>query len=308
MTIGRRKRQLEELSHFLRTRRMRLSPAEVGLSASGRRRTPGLRREEVAVLAGVGTSWYTWLEQGRDINVSESVLGAISGALRLNPAEEIYLHRLAGLKTPDVDQRTDGGPADPERLAEIVNHWFPNPALVRDRCWNILAANSAVAEFLGFPGPGGNILVEFFTDETCRRRYAQADELARSTVARFRADVADCFGRPEVERILDELNDRSPEFARLWGSHEVLEPTRSRAKEIFHGTVGALGFDVHEWELAADHEVQLILHMPTVQETRDKLDAFFAAAGPDDPDRPGEDGGAGEGGGQLPSEKAIAAA
>ncbi len=285
---------------------MRLSPAEVGLSASGRRRTPGLRREEVAVLAGVGTSWYTWLEQGRDINVSESVLGAISGALRLNPAEEIYLHRLAGLKTPDVDQRTDSGPADPERLAEIVNHWFPNPALVRDRSWNILAANSAVPEFLGFGGPGGNILVEFFTDEGCRRRYAHADALARSTVARFRADVADCFGRPEVERVLDELTDRSPEFKQLWGSHEVLEPSRSRTKEISHDGVGVLSFDVHEWELAADHEVQLVLHMPTVQETRDKLDAFFAAADPDDPDRPGEDG-EGDDDDQLPS-KAIAAA
>ncbi|WP_078598857.1 helix-turn-helix transcriptional regulator [Streptomyces davaonensis] len=306
MTIGRRKRQLEELSHFLRTRRMRLSPAEVGLSASGRRRTPGLRREEVAVLAGVGTSWYTWLEQGRDINVSESVLGAISGALRLNPAEEIYLYRLAGLKTPDVDQRADSGPADPERLAEIVNHWFPNPALVRDRSWNILAANSAVPEFLGFPGPGGNILVEFFTDPTCRKRYAHADALARSTVARFRADVADCFGRPEVERILDELNDRSPEFAELWGGHEVLEPATSRTKEISHDSAGVLSFDVHEWELAADHEVQLVLHMPTVQETRDKLDAFFAAAGPDDPDRPGEDG-AGDDDDQLPS-NAVAAA
>ncbi|MEU0602414.1 helix-turn-helix transcriptional regulator [Streptomyces sp. NPDC006393] len=302
-----RKRQLEELSHFLRSRRMRLNPADVGLNTSGRRRTPGLRREEVAVLAGVGTSWYTWLEQGRDINVSESVLGAISGALRLNPAEEIYLHRLAGLRTPDVDQRADSGPDDPERLAEIVNHWFPNPALVRDRCWNILAANSAVPEFLGFPGPGGNILVEFFTDESCRRRYVQAEALARSTVARFRADVADCFGRPEVERIVDELNERSPQFARLWSSHEVLEPMKSRAKEIVHGEVGTLGFDVHEWELAADHEIQLVLHMPTAQDTREKLDAFFAAAGPEaeDPDRPGEDG---DEDGQLSSEKAIAAA
>lgn len=286
---------------------MRLSPREVGLGASGRRRTPGLRREEVAVLAGVGTSWYTWLEQGRDINVSESVLGAISGALRLNPAEEIYLHRLAGVKTPDVEQRAGSGPDDPQRLAEIVNHWFPNPALVRDRCWNILAANSAVPEFLGFSGAGGNILVEFFTDETCRRRYTCADALARSTVARFRADVADCFGRPEVERVLDELNERSPQFDELWSSHEVLEPMKSRTKELAHDEVGALSFDVHEWELAADHEVQLVLHMPTMQQTREKLDAFFAAAGPDagEPDRPGEDG---DTDGQPSSENAIAAA
>jgi hypothetical protein len=287
---------------------MRLAPADVGLNTSGRRRTPGLRREEVAVLAGVGTSWYTWLEQGRDINVSDSVLGAISGALRLNPAEEIYLHRLAGLKAPEGSApRAAGGPDDPQRLAEIVNHWFPNPALVRDRCWNILAANSAVPEFLGFPGPGGNILVEFFTDETCRDRYVHADALARSTVARFRADVADCFGRPEVERILEELNERSPEFAELWSSHEVLEPMKSRTKELVHTEVGGLSFDVHEWELAADHEVQLVLHMPTVQDTREKLDAFFAAAGPDaeDPDRPDAEG---DEDGQLPPENAIAAA
>ncbi|GHK03647.1 transcriptional regulator [Streptomyces sp. Y2F8-2] len=284
---------------------MRLSPADVGLNASGRRRTPGLRREEVAVLAGVGTSWYTWLEQGRDINVSESVLGAISGALRLNPAEEIYLYRLAGLKTPDVGQGADGGPDDPQRLAEIVNHWFPNPALVRDRCWNILAANSAVAEFLGFSGPGGNILVEFFTDDTCRSRYAGADALARSTVARFRSDVADCFGQPEIERVLDELNERSPEFARLWSSHEVLEPMKSRTKGLVHDKVGTLSFDVHEWELAGDHEVQLVLHMPTMPETREKLDRFFAAVGPEETDRPGKEGG---GEGTLSSDEATVAA
>ncbi|MER7223526.1 helix-turn-helix transcriptional regulator [Streptomyces rubradiris] len=307
MTTSHRKRQLEELSHFLRTRRMRLSPGDVGLTTSGRRRTPGLRREEVAVLAGVGTSWYTWLEQGRDINVSDAVLGAISGALRLNAAEEIYLHRLAGLKAPEDAARATSGPDDPRRLAELVNHWFPNPALVRDRCWNILAANSAVPEFLGFPGPGANILVEFFTDKTCRERYVRGDALARSSVARFRADVADCFGRPEVERVLAELSERSPEFSELWSGHEVLEPVKSRTKEVLHPGVGTLSFDVHEWELAADHEVQLVLHMPTVQETKEKLDAFFASAGPDaeDPDRPGEDG---DEDGQSPSEKASAAA
>ena len=110
---------------------------------------------------------------------------------------------------------------------------------------------------------------------------------------------------PTRARLLAELTERSPEFKRLWGSHEVLEPSPSRAKEITHDTVGGLSFDVHEWELAADHEVQLVLHMPTVQETRDRLDAFFAAAGPDEPDRPGEDT-AGDDGQSEP--KAIAAA
>ena len=295
MTKRRSSRQLEELSHFLRTRRLRLSPEDAGLGPSGRRRTPGLRREEVAVLAGVGTSWYTWLEQGRDINASESVLSSVSRALQLGPDEDTYLRRLAGLKPP---RNEGGGYDDRERLAEIVNHWFPNPALVRDRCWNIVAANSAVPEFLGYSGVGSNILVQFFADETCRRRYAHADELAHSTVARFRTEVADCFDRPEVERIVEELTERSPQFAELWNSHEVLSPMKAREKQLTHPDVGTLGFDVHEWELAADREVQLILHMPSTKETAVKLDDFFAVA---DPDEPGGDG-------QAPPEKAASRA
>src|SRR3954471_15966448 len=135
MAPGAISRRHQALSHFLRSRRARLSPQQVGLVVSaGKRRTPGLRREEVAVLAGIGTSWYTWLEQGRDIKVSEPIARAIGRALRLDQGELAYFYRLVGLghSAPVADI------AD-SVFEPVVNGWLPNPALVIDPLWNILA-------------------------------------------------------------------------------------------------------------------------------------------------------------------------
>ncbi|MEV4615204.1 helix-turn-helix transcriptional regulator [Kitasatospora sp. NPDC049258] len=268
-----RQHRLQELSQFLRSRRAKLSPGELGLDLSRRRRTPGLRREEVAVLAGVGTSWYTWLEQGRDINVSTEVVQAISRALRLSPAEEAYFFRLTGLNHPSQPATA---PAVQEKsyLDQIVTQWFPQPALAVDPFFNILAANDAVPEVLGFPA-GGNVLVTFFTDRSCRDRYRDSDHLAQVTVSHFRADMAHYFGDPRLERLTSHLCALSPEFTRLWESHNVLDVDQHRAKVVRHRKATELTFHVHTWNLAANDNVKLILHTPTDQATRESLYRLF---------------------------------
>src|SRR3954470_20156988 len=134
-------RRRDQLSDFLRTRRARLTPADVGMAAGGRRRTPGLRREEVAALAGVGVSWYTWLEQGRDITVSTAVLDAISTALRMSEPERIHLYMLSGLNPPPPGGHR-GASVTPE-LLNLIDAWLPRPAMLQDRHWNLLAINDA---------------------------------------------------------------------------------------------------------------------------------------------------------------------
>lgn len=244
-----------ELSRFLTARRARLSPDDVGLPGRGRRRTPGLRREEVSLLAGVSLTWYTWLEQGRDINASTSVVSAIARALRLDDAERAYLFQLLGQQPP----RTEAAP-DTARLSAIVEAWMPLPAMVKDRYWNIVAANASVPEYLGFGPAGDNLLVRFFTDDSCRRRYLHGDALARDTVARFRGEVVDHLGDPRLGDLIDTLCRSGAEFARLWEDHEVSGPVPYRAKHIRHDT-GELTFDVQEWNLA-EGDLHLILHMP----------------------------------------------
>ncbi|MEV3973059.1 helix-turn-helix domain-containing protein [Streptomyces sp. NPDC050698] len=151
-----------ELRGFLRSRRARVSPADVGMTDGGRRRTPGLRREEVAVLADVGVSWYTWLEQGRDIKVSGQVLDAVARVLLLDSAERAHLYRLAGLNPPQPSS-APGGTASPE-VRRLLDAWSPRPGYVRDRHWNFAAVNDPARLVFGYGESDHNCLISFFTN------------------------------------------------------------------------------------------------------------------------------------------------
>ncbi|WP_327109223.1 helix-turn-helix transcriptional regulator [Nonomuraea glycinis] len=235
------RRRREQLSDFLRTRRARLTPGDVGMVAVGRRRTPGLRREEVAALAGVGVSWYTWLEQGRDINVSAEVLDAISRALRLSEPERAHLYVLAGLNPPPAGAARDAE-VTPE-LRRLLDAWTPRPALLRDRSWNLLAVNDAARTVFGFGDADHNCLISFFTNARYRGMHVHWESVAPSVVAAFRADAARAPDDPEFGRVVDELNVLSPEFAELWARHEVGVPGQA-VKAVRHPDAGDLFFDM----------------------------------------------------------------
>lgn len=252
----------EELSHFLRSRRGKLSPTEVGFAASARRRTPGLRREEVAVLAGVGTSWYTWLEQGRDISISASVAGAIARALRLGLAETAYFYRLAGI---DLSALADAG-TPPDNvgisLSGVVEGWMPAPAFVIDNLWNFTAINDAARCVFGFGASDTNLLRSYFTNPQCRSRYVDSDELAKVTVAQFRAGAANNFHDDDFRALVDSVRAESEEFRALWDSHDVSD-MEHKVKLIDDPLFGRLTFDVHIFQLVDDGSQRLILHQPT---------------------------------------------
>ncbi|MEV6426461.1 helix-turn-helix transcriptional regulator [Nocardia sp. NPDC051463] len=252
-------RRREQLRDFLRTRRARLTPGDVGVAAVGRRRTPGLRREEVAMLAGVGVSWYTWLEQGRDIKVSTEVLDAIGRALRLTEPERAHLYVLAGLNPP-----RSGGTRDavvtPE-LRALLDAWAPRPAVLRDRYWNLLAINDAAHRALGYDGVDHNCLFTFFTNARHRAMHLHWESVAPDVVAAFRAEAARAPGDPEFDRVVNELTAVSPEFAELWARHDVAGPTQA-VKAVHHPEVGDLIFDMLPLAVADHPDWHVELYNP----------------------------------------------
>jgi transcriptional regulator with XRE-family HTH domain len=228
-----------ELTDFLRNRRGQLTPQDVGLPANGRRRTPGLRREEIAQLAGVGLSWYTWLEQGRDIKPSAEVLDALARVLRLDVAERAHLFHLARVELPLPS--SGGYPSEPPaELAEIVEHMSPNPAYLLGPRTDVLAWNAAATAMLGEPtrAPDGrqNLLWWLFTTP---RDGEQWQATARSTLARFRAEHARRIGDPDFAALVDALEEASEQFRAWWPRHEVLTEQLG-TKTIEHPIVGRL--------------------------------------------------------------------
>ncbi|MGW4156043.1 helix-turn-helix transcriptional regulator [Micromonospora chersina] len=252
-------RRQAELREFLRSRRARLSPSDVGLPDAGRRRTPGLRREEVAVLAGVGVSWYTWLEQGRDIKVSEDVLDAVGRTLRLDPVERAHLYRLAGLNPPEA-RSEPSLPASPE-LLRLLDAWAPRPGYIRDRHWNFVAVNESARLVFGYGDIDHNCLISFFTNARYRVRHQHWAETAPAVAASFRADAARHPDDPEFDRIAAELAAVSREFAELWARHDVGEHTNA-VKTVDHPDAGTLVFDATLLPLPQLPDHNLILHNP----------------------------------------------
>jgi len=262
-----------ELADFLRDRRARVSPDSVGLLDNGRRRTPGLRREEVAQLAGVGLSWYTWLEQGRDIKPSAQVLDALARVLELDAVERAHLFHLARveLPLPDADYLQEA----PPELRALVDALVPHPAYLLSPRTDVLAWNRAAAAMLGAPpaGPDGppNLLWWLFT--STERRGAQWDDTARATLARFRAEHARRIGDPAFARLIDALERESERFRALWPEHEVMTGHLG-TKVIDHPELGTLRL-YHLQSIPAEHpDLRLTQFAPADEPTRAALRRF----------------------------------
>jgi transcriptional regulator with XRE-family HTH domain len=235
----------EELAAFLRRRRARVRPADAGLEAGGRRRVPGLRRQEVAQLAGMSVDYYTRLEQGRGPRPSRPMLAAIARALRLSDDERGYLFRLAG--------EVPGPPPGPVRevrpgIARLLARLDDIPAMVFDAGYEVLAWNpmaaALIGDFAALPPGRRNIAWRFFTDPAARGRHDPegAARFARGCVADLRGAAARYPRDPRIGRLVTRLRAVSPEFAGLWERQDVEVP-RSIAKRLRHPAVGWLDLD-----------------------------------------------------------------
>ena len=260
-----------ELGKFLRARRERLSPSDFGMPAGLRRRTPGLRREEVALLAGVGVSWYTWLEQGREINVSTQVLDALARTLRLDRAERWHMYVLA--EAVPVAVSTGRCPLTDE-LTEILRALDPLPAAVTNSRFDILAENDAFADLFRFwhslPCIHHNTLWCVLTEPTARKQFQGYEEHARYLVARLRAAYARHVGDPDWEEDIRRLSGLSDEFTELWSRHEVAE-FQPRIRTFVHPQAGELTFTMSELQVPASQEARLVVYTPADDETRKRL-------------------------------------
>jgi transcriptional regulator with XRE-family HTH domain len=267
-----------ELGAFLRNRRERIQPEQVGIRSSRQRRTPGLRREEVAQLAGVGVTWYTWLEQGRDINPSAQVLDAISRTLQFDPHEHSHLFTLAGVPTTTIaNQCLEQSPTAQVLLDQLE----PLPAsLVNDRL-DLLAYNRIYASFFDgeletIPIEERNLLWLAFTNPTWQKVVVDWDEAVGNLVAEYRAAMAQHLDEPEWKLLVARLQDVSPEFSAFWERHDVqgMEPRMKRAR---HPTAGLLSLVyTHLW-LGQRLGTRITAFTPADERTRRRLEELHAS-------------------------------
>jgi transcriptional regulator with XRE-family HTH domain len=260
-----------ELAEFLKACRARLTPEAVGLPPGGRRRTPGLRREELAQLAGVGVTWYTWLEQGRPINVSGQVLDAVATTLCLTDLERAHLYSLA--EATPVRAKT-GVHTDDLVLAEILTALDPVPAVITNTRYDILQPNKAYSDLFHdwhtMPCVHRNLLWCIVTEPLARKQLLNYDTEVPYLVARMRAAYVEHIGDPAWETDLARLRKLSPEFAQLWSRHEIAE-SQPRLRRIQHAIAGELAFTVTELTVPSHPDLILFVETPADAETRDRL-------------------------------------
>jgi transcriptional regulator with XRE-family HTH domain len=266
-----------ELAQFLRTRRERLGPGDAGLAPGRRRRTPGLRREEVAQLAGVSLTWYTWLEQGRPVRASEAVLDRLAEVLRLDPAEHRHLFVLARGHPPadpmDVPAVVDA------RLQSVLDA-LPYPAYAATNGWTVVAWNRATsvvfADYEKRSGRERNIVWIAFTDPDQRRIAVNWEEQARSALALFRATTAQNVGEDWHKRFVEELAQRSPEFRSWWPQHDV-RGSHAGPKLYNHPIAGRMAFEPMTLRYEADAMLWVMIKVPVAgTDTSAKLARLLA--------------------------------
>ncbi|ESX14240.1 helix-turn-helix transcriptional regulator [Mesorhizobium sp. M0179] len=267
----------DELARFLRERRDRLPRID---GANGRRRAPGLRREEVAAEAGISTTWYTWLEQGREVNASPQVLRSLARVLRLSRSEQAYLFQLA---RPDLDWRNrlgaQGLPSAP--LLSLLDGLAPHPAYVVNRYWQVVACNHPAAVLLGdFETDdewSGSLLARLFLDLEWRQRFVDWPEVSRSAAAQFRLATVAMTRDPVLAALVSSLEAASEAFATCWNSRDIAEPPIWR-KSIRHPVAGAMSFDFATLQPGGrDSDFSVSVYTPVDASTARRFAALVAA-------------------------------
>jgi transcriptional regulator with XRE-family HTH domain len=265
------------LGDYLRNRRTKLDPASFGFSGS-RRRTAGLRREEVAQRANISATWYTWLEQGRGGNPSADVLDRIAKALMLTEVEREHLFLLGLGRPPEVRYR--GGDAITPRLQRLLDALACSPAIVRTATWDVVAWNRAAAAVLtdygSLPPEQRNILRMIFCDPRVRAAQFDWESVARFVVSAFRIDAARAGADAEVAPLVDELCRSSPEFAAMWQDNEV-QTHGDGVKHLRHPVLGPITLEYSAFAVDGRPDLQMIVYNPATPVDQELIRSLIEA-------------------------------
>jgi transcriptional regulator with XRE-family HTH domain len=268
--------QRRQLTAFLKKCRGRLSPAEVGLPDTRRRRTPGLRREDVAALAGMSVTWYTWLEQGRDIQVSAEVLERVCTTLRMSPDEREYLFALVQRRpAPPLATRAEAVSPPLARMLQAL----AVPALVMTARWDVIAWNALTGIFRDYdrlPPDKRNLLrILLIEDETYQHDPMQYEAMARRVLSKFRVDYSQMPENAAFEDLIAELTARSPIFRRLWNSAEVM----SRSEGVGHYPhLGGVRFEHSSYVPEGNPTLRLVVYVPYDEQSAERIAMWRADA------------------------------
>jgi transcriptional regulator with XRE-family HTH domain len=252
--------QRRALGDFVRAHRARLTPAALGLPAGARRRTPGLRREEVAQLCGMSATWYTWIEQGRDVAASPAALGRLAQVLQLSPAERAYLFELAARRDPTrpAPAAMDAPPALVASLAAIAQPAYVLDRMVTARAWNTAAARLFTGWLDG--SHDRNLLRFIFLSKAGRRLIVDWEERARRVVAEFRADTTRHLDDPAIRALIDDLRAKAPAFKRMWDEQAVVD--RAGGVRGFQHPDGLQHYEQLTFTLTSRPEFKLVMLVP----------------------------------------------
>ncbi|MGW7548463.1 helix-turn-helix transcriptional regulator [Streptomyces sp. NPDC054770] len=264
-----------ELAAFLRSRRERITPEEVGLPRGTRRRTPGLRREEVAQLSAVGVTWYTWLEQARDIQVSVQVLDALARTLRLDGTERAHLFQLAEAVDPTPAASCTGVTPG---LHEVLRALEPLPASVQNSRYDILAYNRTYGRLLcdldAVPPEDRNCMILVYTHPEWCRSIVHLEETRRLMAAKLRASMAGHLAEPAWKMLVKRLAAESAEFRENWERYEVVD-LRARTKQFLNPYVGFLTLEHTDLFLNPGSGARMVTYAPADEDSRERLQQLY---------------------------------
>jgi transcriptional regulator with XRE-family HTH domain len=267
------------LGTYLKDRRAKLDPAAFGFTPK-RRRTPGLRREEVAQRAHISPTWYTWLEQGRGGAPSADVLERIARALMLTDVEREHLFLIGLGRAPDVRYRRSEGVTP--RLQRVLDALEPCPALIRTAIWDVIAWNRAATVMLtdygALPPEERNILRFIFLDPKVRAAQYDWESVARFVVGAFRVDAARAGAAEEVEPLVDELCRRSPEFKAMWQDHDI-QSHHEAVKRIRHAVLGPLAFEYSAFAVDGRPDLSMVIYNPATPADAQKISSLAGKKG-----------------------------
>ncbi len=266
-----------QLGTYLKDRRAKLDPTAFGYSLQ-RRRTPGLRREEVAQRANMSATWYTWLEQGRGGAPSADVLERIARAMMLTDVEREHLFLLGLGRPPEVRYRAPDGITP--RLQRLLDTLEYSPAFVRTATWDIIAWNKAAAavltDYSTLPEGQRNVLRMMFRDSHVRAVQSNWQSVARYVVASFRADVARAGAARDVQSLVDELCATSPEFAAMWRDNDV-QGHGDGCKVLHHPIAGKLSMEFSGFAVDGRPDLAMVIYNPATPGDADKIRALLKA-------------------------------